>query len=169
MTTISLAATNLLAQDYTLSTLLGRSQSYPIWVCDEEPVNIKVEGTSRCLIVVNEEGTWTSPNEHNTMRFPRLQVDIWADPTRNEDKSVRFHDAKTKIMAIQEVVDSYFHMVDPSGPEGLPRFWGTLDEILSHTGVMVVGSHRLTGPEFFPIRDGDGGFMGRSTYGLNVV
>jgi len=167
MTDLSLAVRNLLAQDQGLRALLGRSQSWDTWIFDEHPVNVKVENTGRCLIVVNEEDTWTTPNQHNTMRFPRLFVDIWADPTRNSDKSIKKFDAKKKIEDIQAFVDKHLHLVDSGTPSGEIYIWGTAEQIASKTGVPITGSQRLDGPTFSPISNAEGAYMGRLTYGVN--
>lgn len=167
MTELSLAVRNLLAQDAGLKALLGKSQSWDTWIFDEKPVNVKVENTGKCLIVVNEEGQWTTPNAHNTMKFPTLLIDIWADPTRNADKSVNRFDAKKKIEDIQNFVDKYLHLVDPGDSNGNPRIWGTSGQMADKTGVVVTGSQRLNGPIFSPIRDAEEAYMGRLTYGVN--
>ena len=125
MTRLSLAVRNYLAQDEDLKRLLGRSASWDTWIFDERPVNVHVENTSRCLIVVNEDDQWTSPNEHNTLNFPKLFVDVWADPTRNADRSVQIFDAKDKIQEIQKFIDRHLHLVDPSNYNGMPFIWGT--------------------------------------------
>lgn len=167
MTTLSLAARNMLIQDVTLTALLGRSSTWSSWVFDQKPLGVKVEGTSRCLIVVNEGSPWTSPNEHNTMKFPTLLVDIWADPTRNDDKSVKHWDADTKIENIQDELDRLLHLVDPGTSHGMPYVWGTAAQVATQTGVVIAGCLRISGPEISPIRDSDGSFMGRLTYGVN--
>ena len=168
MTDLSLAARNFLAQDADLRALLGRSASWDTWIFDQSPINVRVENTSRCLIVVNEEGQWTSPNPHNTMRFPRLVVDIWADPTRNQDRTVQLFDAKSKVEDIVKIVDRKFHRVDPGTPDGRPLILGTAEQILAKTGVVVTGILRSSGPDYSPIRDCEGAFMGRLVYDVNV-
>lgn len=167
MTDLSLAVRNLLAQDEGLKLLLGKSASWDTWIFDEKPVNVKVENTSKCLIVINEADPWTTPNQHNTMKFPMIIVDIWADPTRNIDKSVQKFDAKTKIEDIQDFVDKYLHLVEPGDVNGNPQIWGTSAQIAAKTGVVVTGSQRLSGPSYSPIRDTDEAWMGRYTYGIN--
>lgn len=168
MTDLSLALRNYLAQDAELRALLGRSVSWDTWIFDESPLNVKVEGTSKCLIVINEQGTWTSPNGHNTMRFPQLIVDVWADPTRNADRSVQKLDAKTKIQDIQTVLDRHLHLTDPATSAGMPYIWGTAAQVAGKTGVVITGSHRSSGPNFSPIRDSEGSWMGQLTYDVNV-
>lgn len=168
MTTLSLGARNMLIQDAPLTALLGKSASWTSWIFDQKPVNVKVEGTSRCLVVINEGRPWTSPNGHNTMRFPTLVVDIWADPTRNADKSVKFWDSTTKIETIQKELDRLLHLIDPSTPDGMPRMWGTAAQVAARTGVVIAECKRASGPEITPIRDSDGSLMGKLTYNVNL-
>lgn len=167
MTDLSLAVRNLLAQDIELTALLGKSASWDTWIFDEKPVNVRIENTSKCLIVINESDPWTSPNQHNTLKFPTILVDIWADPTRNPDKSVQKFDAKSKIERIQDFVDHHLHLVDPGDASGGPQVWGTPTQISAKTGVVVTGSQRLSGPVYSPIRDTVEAWMGRYTYGVN--
>lgn len=168
MTTLSLAVRNYLALDHELRSLLGKSVSWETWIFDEDPLNVHVENTGKCLIVVRERGTWASPNDHNSMRFPRLLVDIWADPTRNPDRTIRQWDAATKIEQIQARVDSHLHLSDPGTSAGMPYIWGTLEQVVNKTGVVVAGSLRKSGPDISPIRDTEGALMGQLTYGINL-
>lgn len=169
MTQLSLGIRNLLAQDSELKALLGRSQSWDTWIFSDDPVGVKVENTQKSLIVVTENGTWTAPNGHNTERFPRVFVDVWSDPTRNANLGVKVFDAKDKIEAIVKVVNKHLHTVNLSNPQGMPYIWGTAEQIADKTGVVVAGSQQLEGPDYSPIRDSTGSFMGRVTYGVNVV
>ena len=169
VTKLTLDIRNTLAQDLTLTTLLGKSQTWATWIFDESPVGVRIENTSSCLIVVSEDDQYTSPNAHNSMEFPRVFVDIWADPLRNTDRSIRVNDATTKIKNIQRLVDKHLHLVSPSGPLGAPVIWGTASQILAKTGTVVAGSTRLSGPRFSGVRDSEGTIMGRLVYGINLV
>jgi hypothetical protein len=169
MTQLSLGIRNLLSQDTALRSLLGRSVSWDTWIFSDDPVGVKVEGTQKCLIVVTENGTWSPPNSYNTQRFPRVFVDIWADPTRNSNGSVKISDAKDKIEVIVKRVNSHLHTVDQARPNGMPLIWGTAEQIADKTGVVVNGSQQLDGPDYSPIRDSAGSFMGRLTYGVNAI
>lgn len=169
MTKLSLGARNLLAQDADLRAMLARSQKWDTWIFDENPVGSKIEMTSKCLIVITQGEPWTGANDHNTMWFPTLYVDIWADPTRNDNKSVQVFDAKNKIEAIARQVDKSLHLVDPANAQGMPQIWGTADEITQKTGVVVVDSKRSSGSIVYsPIRDTDGAWMGRVTYNISL-
>lgn len=169
MTVLSLDVRNQLAQVEPLRKLLGRSASWPTWIFDERPVAVAIEGTSRCMIVVNELRPFTTMNEHNTMEFPQIIVDIWADPTRNEDKSVREYDAVRKIQAIQKHVDSVLHTVDRGSADGSVLIWGTPEQVANKTGSVVAGSSRIDGPDYSEIKDTTGGWMGRLTYGVHLL
>lgn len=169
MTSLSLAARNQLAQDTELTALLGKSLTWDTWIFDERPIGVKIENTQKCLIVVNEEDQADSPNEHNTLLFPSLVVDVWADPTRNDDKSVRVYDAKNKIEAISRLVNRHFHTVDMGTPQGGPLIWGTAEEVAEKTGVVVAASARRSGPTYSPVRDSDGSFMGRLVYAVHQL
>ena len=171
MTLLSLAVRNTLAQDTTLKTLLGKSPSWDTWIFDERPVGVSLEKSSKCWIVVNEESPWTVSNDHNTMTFPTIVIDIWADPTRNTggDKSVRSFDAKTKIKLIEKYVDAHLKTIDMADRYGLPIVWGTAAEIAARTGIVISASQKLSGPDFQPVNDTDGAWMAKYTYGVNQV
>lgn len=168
MTALSMAARNLLAQDADLRPLLGRSVSWDTWIFSDDPVGVHIENTQKCLIVITENGTHAAPNEHNNARFPKLFVDIWADPTRNADLSVKKKDAKDKIEIILKQINKSLHTVHLSRPAGELIIWGTAEQIATKTGVPILGSKFLTGPDYSPVRDSEGSFMGRVTYGVNT-
>lgn len=170
MTILSLNARNQLAQRVPLTKLLGRSQSWATWIFDERPVGVAVEGTSRCMLVINEARPFTDMNDHNTMRFPQLIVDIWADPTRDpSDKSVSVHDATRKIEAIIPHIDAVMHTVDRGSANGSILIWGTAEQVAARTGSFVAGSQRIDGPDYSDVKDTDGGKMARLTYGVHLV
>lgn len=168
MTKLSLAAKNLLWQDTALRALLGRSQSWETWIFADNPLNVHVEGNSRSLVVVSEGNPWTSMNTDNTMHFPTLLVDVWSDPTRNSDGSVRIDDARDKIETIASLLDKHFHRVHPSGAGGRAVIWGTATQITNRTGYRVHQSHRSGGIDYSPISDTDQAWMGRLTYRITT-
>lgn len=170
MTRLSRAAADTLAQDKALRKLLGRSVSYPTWIFDQRPVKVAIEGTQTCMIVVNELTQYTSPNDHNTLAFPRLIVDIWADPTREAPGGApTVYDAPEKVEAIAKLVNRHFHLVDSGTASGGIVIWGTAEEIAARTGVAITGSKRLDGPDYSDVRDSEGSVMGRLTFGVNAL
>lgn len=169
MTSLSLNVRNQLARRVSLTALLGSSAHWTTWIFDQRPIGIKVENTQKCMIVVNEFRPFTSPNEHNTMRFPQITIDIWADPTRNSNLSVKTYDADNKIEAIAKEVDAVMHTVDRGTPSGMPIIWGTQAQELAKTGSVIAGSERLDGPDYSDVKDSEGTRMGRLIYGVHLV
>ena len=173
MTTLTLAIRNELARIPGLTALLAKSASWDTWIFDERPVKAAIEGSQKCMIVVSSESPYTGANEHNTLRFPQVHVDVWADPTRDitkENKPVKVYDAKAKIERIFPFVDKFLHRVDPGSASGGVLIWGTAAEVANKTGVAVAGSLRLSGDiEFSPVKDSEGTMMGRITYGVNLL
>jgi hypothetical protein len=175
MTKLTVAARNLLAQDPDVRDLLGASKNWDTWVFADLPM-VRLENKGTSLIVITENGSHDRMNQYNTLKFPRLFVDIWSDPSRNSDNSVQIHDADSKIEEILNVINHHFHLVNPDVPEdapayfgkkGQPRFWGTSEQITDRTGVMVTGSSMIDGPEYSDVSGGNGARMGRITYGVN--
>ena len=169
MTSLSLAARNLLAHQPEVTALLPSSASWDTWIASEEPVGMAIENTSKCMIVISEGAPWTSPNEHNTLRFPTLLVDIWADPSRNPDKSVKRQDAKDKIVKISTQVNRHMHRVDSGSAAGGMIFWGSAVEIAAKMGVPIFSSVLARGPQFEPVQDSTGSWMGRYVYNIKTI
>lgn len=170
MTKLSLAARNTLAKDPAIRALVGSDNLWTDgWVFDSSLYNVVIEGTSKCAIVVSEVGTHDIMNQHNTLKFPRLEIDIWADPTRNTDGSKRLDDADDKIEAIAKVVDNHFHLVSSDTPAGDIIVWGSTKQITEGKGLYVAGSSRISGPDVSPIEDVEGGLMGRYVYGVHSI
>lgn len=67
------------------------------------------EGSSTGVVVLRETPEW-SVNAHNTMRFPSLQMMVYADSTRNEDGAVVVPDAEAKAKHIARMLDRCFHL-----------------------------------------------------------
>lgn len=167
MTHLSLAARNTLAQDTALTDLIAKSTMWDTWIFDERPVGARFESNGKALVVINEVGTYTSPNEHNRLQFPMLRVDIWADPDRKPDKTVLRDNAKQKILDIARQIDYTLHNV--AGASSGWYVWGTEDQIDARTGIYVVRSQRLGGPDFNPIEGAEKAWMGSYTYGVQTA
>lgn len=169
MTRLAQNVRNELAKDTRIRPLIGRSEKWPDgWVFVDD-IYARIEGTQRCAIVITEDGTWTTMNAHNTLRFPRVRVDIWADPTRNSDGSVRIKDAKFKIEDVAKIVDKVMHLVNLDEPGGELVRWGSDADIEAGKGSVITGSTRTDGPDFRPLADTEGGFMGSYVYAVNTL
>lgn len=68
-----------------------------------------IAATGKAAVVVSSRSAWGS-NNHNTARFPVLQILIYADPTRVPNSPSRAaEDADLKAKAIAKVVRKTFH------------------------------------------------------------
>lgn len=164
---LSLAARNYLASQPSVTSLVGSDSTWGPWIFEDRP-RLIVENTGKCLIVVTKDGSWASANDYNTARFPRLIIDIWADPTRNADGSLRKEDAKAKIEAVYKAVDKCLHLVNKSLPGGISVMWGTSAQVANRTGIRIDASTRSGEPEYSPTFGNEGGYMGRVVYNVSI-
>lgn len=158
MTALTVAIANELKTDTDLTDLLGTTPWYGSWIFTQKPF-VMVENSQKSLIVITHEGSWAAANDYNTEQFPRIAVDIWADPQRNDDHSVALDDTEDKIEAVLKIVKKHLHRVSNSNPDGTSIFFGT---------VRIHSTKFTTGPEIFPISDGNGGQMGRSYFNIAI-
>lgn len=62
-----------------------------------------------CIVVFNA-GSWGAPSPGMTARFPKIGIEIWADPPRDENRNVtRPQDARVAADYLSEVVDYYMN------------------------------------------------------------
>lgn len=81
------------------------------------------EGSGRVVIVVSALSEWSGMNAHNTAKFPRLQVLVYADATRDDLGAVPHNDARQKAAHVVSRMDKIFHL--PQNQEEDQR-WGEL-------------------------------------------
>lgn len=100
-----------------------------------------IEGTSGTAVVIASEGGWTAANPHNTLRFPRLQLNVWVDPLRDGGRNTASPgEALARANGVYEVFDRHLHHV-----AGADMRWGQL---------RVVSCVRMTEPVVTVIPDG---------------
>lgn len=128
------------------------------WVFDSS-LRVVLENTQKCAIVVSYGGPWETPDPSNTFRSPSVAVDIWADPTRNPDNSVKFDDAKTKCFDIYDAVFSLLHRTNRDTASGGSLFFDSL---------RVLASQSLGEPDLTSVSDGNGAKMLRARFGLTI-
>lgn len=102
-----------------------------------------MEGSSGTCCVVSSDGGWAAPNLYNSLRFPRLTVNIWADPIRDAGMNgVDPGEVMRRAFATYKVIDKFLHLT------GGPEVWfGQL---------RIVSCVRLTEPVTYAVPDGDG-------------
>jgi hypothetical protein len=166
MTKLALAARNLLVQQPTVTSLVGVDDLGDPMIYMNRP-EATIENTGTSMIVLYTEDGWGA-NNHNTARFPTLVVDIWSDPTRNPDKSIKWQDAGLKAEAVYLAVDKFLHLVDASVPGGGAVFWGTPTEVAQKTGVRVVSSSRTNEPSGRPAFDDQGAVLWTVRYDVSI-
>lgn len=102
-----------------------------------------MEGSSSTSAMVYRDGGWAGPNLHNTLRFPRLTVEVWVDPIRDPQNNVIDPgEAHRRIEYVYEVFDWHLHR-----PQGGQQMWGT---------VRTIACVRLSEPTVYAVPDGDG-------------
>lgn len=177
MTRLTLAARNLLVQDDTLLPLIGSGTLLGPWVFADSPF-ARIENSQKVLVVITENGSHSPANLHNTVRFPKMYVDVWADPTRNSDNSVHAFDADDKIEAVLAVINKHFHTANLDVPPGAPAYqgapgsfkvWGTAEQIAARTGVLILGSQFMDGPTYSDVSNSTGTRMGRVWYAVDTI
>lgn len=151
---VSGAVTFLLAQPQVLAAVssftIGGSRTpgvfqYKTWA--------KIEGSQGTCAVITNDGGWTGPNIDNTLRFPRLAVNIWADPLRDSQNNVTDPgEVMRRAYATYRAFDAVLHRT--GGPEVM---FGTL---------RIIASVRLTEPVIYVVPDGDGLVRCQTIYAL---
>lgn len=112
-----------------------------------------IEGSSTTCAVLSSDGGWAGANMHNTLRFPRLTCNIWADPMRDAGRNVTDPgEVMRRCFAVYKVFDKYLHRT--GGPE---VYFGTL---------RIISSVRLTEPTILVVPDGDGLVRCQTTYAI---
>jgi len=105
---------------------------------------IDMEGSQGTAAVIRCVGGWAGANTYNTMRFPRLCLELWADPIRDAGGNISEPgEVYRRLSDAFQVIDARLHR-----PQAGEQMWGT---------IRTVACSRLTEPdEPFPIPDGDG-------------
>jgi hypothetical protein len=120
-----------------------------------EDVSI-VKGSQAVALVLCYMGQSASPLDMSTVRFQRLEVDIWVDPLRDSMGNVtRPSETEGRGLDVYAVVDSHLHRV---ATDQMTQQWGDL---------ITTGSVRLTEPVWYAVPDGDGLIRGACFYNVS--
>jgi hypothetical protein len=112
-----------------------------------------VEGSSKTAAVLTNDGGWAGANLHNTLRFPRLTLNLWSDPMRDGGRNVtNGPEVMRRCFAVYKVFDRYLHRTG-----GSDVMFGS---------VRVITSTRLTEPTIIVVPDGDGLVRLQVTYAI---
>ena len=119
----------------------------------QNSLKVNVEGTSGNAAVISYGGGWSGGNEHNTLNFPRLSVELWVDPIRDADKNVTDPDESfRRLDAVYKVFDRVLHRA-----QGGTQMWGA---------VRTLSSLRQSEPLMYAVPDGDGLLRGQVYYAV---
>lgn len=130
-----------------------------VWLFVQE-LQAVVEGSGRVAAVLREDGAWARPNQHNTARFPRLSVEIYADSSRDATGAIVRRDAANRARVVWERFQEVLHRVD-----GFSEIWGSTQ---TDPGMRVWGSQLMSLPDVDDVPDWDGGKRLQCHYGLNI-
>lgn len=112
-----------------------------------------IEGSSKTAAVLTNDGGWAGANLHNTLRFPRLTLNLWSDPIRDGGGNVvSVPEVMRRCFAVYKIFDRYLHRTG-----GSDVMFGT---------VRVITSTRLTEPTIIVVPDGDGLVRLQVTYAI---
>lgn len=112
-----------------------------------------VETTGSTAAVISRAGGWAGGNEHNTMRFPRLSLEIHVDPIRDAARNVIDPgEADRRADAAWDAFDGRLHR-----PASSTQMWGS---------VRTIGCLRLGEPNVYDVPDGDGLIRLQCFYGV---
>jgi hypothetical protein len=121
---------------------------------------IDVRSTGSACVVLASRAGWSGPNRHNTVRFPRLQVEAYVDPTRDTNLNPSGEAPPT----VQERADAIFKAIDPvlHRVDGGGFIWGGVG------GIRIVSSLRGVEPDIVEVPDGDGEVRMLVSYDLEL-
>ncbi len=112
----------------------------------------RIEGTSSTAAVIARAGGWAGANEYNTASFPRLSLEIWADPIRDAGNITDPGEAYRRLHATFRVFDRLLHR-----PQGGTVMWGS---------VRTLTCTRQAEPAVYSVPDGDGMLRMQVFYGV---
>ncbi len=140
---------------YDVSTSLGvYADTGAPWLF-QHTLWVTVEGSSSTAAVIARAGGWAGANQHNTMRFPRLALEIYADPIR--DAAGNITDPGEAYRRIESVFDTFDRLLHR--PASATQMWGE---------IRTIGSQRLGEPNVYPVPDGGGVLRLETFYGLAI-
>jgi hypothetical protein len=140
-----------------LAAGVGTDTDWGIWVFAWRIEEIgAITGTNRCAVLLSSVRSWGSPNRHNTARFPQLQVEIYADLTRDAVNAPDQRIPQRRAEDVWKVIDPVFHRPGRRGQQ-LGSGDGTL---------FVVSTLRGSEPRIEDIPESDGSV--RLTVDYNV-
>lgn len=69
----------------------------------------KIDGTGKSAIVVKRSGGWASPDRVQTIEFPILVMEYWADHARTPGGEIAVANAEDRAWALHRIADPLLH------------------------------------------------------------
>lgn len=138
-----------------ITSLLGTSDSGTPFLYNGG-IYHTMAGTQSVAVVVKDGTSWASPNTSNTAEFPRIQIEVWADPPRDEEGQVtQPTEARTRAYAVYEQINGRLHL--------------PFSRIINFGSVIAFGSIRLGQPSWIQSPEND--HVGKLTvfYGVSMI
>lgn len=153
MSIVEDSAAAFLATKPTVLAVLGKTPGTQTPYLFQGSLWTTLENTQSTACVVSYAGGWINPNAHNTMRFPRLRVEVYADPLRDGNHNpIDPVEVRDRVTRAYEVIDGCLHR-----PQGRAQVWGTM---------RVLGCVRMIEPTIEPVPDGTGLLRLNVTYAV---
>lgn len=147
------AAAKFLATRPTVLAVLGKFPATQTPYLFQNSLWTTMENSQSTAAVLRYAGGWTGPNAHNTMRFPRLLLEVFCDPIRDEDNNIADPgEVRRRVEHAYKVIDKQLHH-----PQGGQQRWGD---------IRVLGCSRLTEPVVENVTDGSGLLRLTCTYAI---
>lgn len=114
----------------------------------------QVEGTGKCAVVLYSYDAWAPATTMHTLRFPRLQVAVYADDSRDPGGNPLTHDAETRCEAVHLAIHPLFH--DPG------------NRVHAFSDLRVVSTVQGNALSLMAIPNGDGAVRGVAGYDITL-
>jgi len=139
---------------------IGKDSSMPEgYIFEGRPLYPVEKLNKSALLVISSTSSWEPPLRERSLEYPRIELDIWASPTRDSDGGIEIPDADDLIDDIYKALKPYIHIVHRSKANGAIFTWD---------GVHIVSSEVIDGPEYRNVEEGNGARMARISIGVAV-
>jgi len=116
-----------------------------------------VKGSQAVALVCINAGQSSSPLDYSTVRWQRLEIDLWIDPLRDQYGNITSpSETEGRGDDVFKALDSHLHRAS-SGDK--TEVWGDL---------ITVNSIRMTAPVWYPVPSGDGLIRGVCFYDVGT-
>jgi hypothetical protein len=135
----------------------------------EHVLEFTVQGEQTNALVLKYMGGWGAPNPASTAKFPRIGLEFYCDPIRDEDNMESMeYDTIRRLVYIYEQFDKYMHRPAALTDIGLPDPLRTDNTKIEWWGdVRTIDCVRLGELTYF--NGGDGLYIGNVYYGVTVL